>query len=153
MPYYLSQFFSHFLHEQSSIFVIIFQAMCFTLRERQLLGLHGLLPPNIITQDQQVYFVMQNFYRWDNDLDRFIYMMSLQVRSKVNFVNFFLCKHLTYLTLSYINYISHFLKTLFKAYSCVFQIEFFKQTSPYNYPLDNSMCCTHVIIWLLHFEF
>lgn len=60
-------------------FWYIFQGMCFTLRERQLLGLQGLLPPNIITQDQQVYFVMQNFYRWDNDLDRFIYMMSLQV--------------------------------------------------------------------------
>lgn len=53
--------------------------MCFTLQERQLLGLQGLLPPAILNQDQQVYFVMQNFYRWENDLDRYIYMMSLQV--------------------------------------------------------------------------
>lgn len=54
------------------------KGMCYTLKERQLLGLHGLLPPNIINPDQQVYFVMQNFYRWGNDLDRYIYLMCLQ---------------------------------------------------------------------------
>lgn len=58
------------------------KGMCFTLKERQLLGIHGLLPPGIINQDQQVYVVMQNFYRWDNDLDRYIYMMSLQDRNE-----------------------------------------------------------------------
>lgn len=58
------------------------KGMCFTLKERQLMGIHGLLPPNIITEEQQAYFVMQNFYRWDNDLDRFIYMMSLQDRNE-----------------------------------------------------------------------
>ncbi|XP_052811974.1 NADP-dependent malic enzyme-like [Mya arenaria] len=58
------------------------KGMCFTLQERQLLGLQGLLPPAILNQDQQVYFVMQNFYRWENDLDRYIYMMSLQERNE-----------------------------------------------------------------------
>ncbi|KAH3724943.1 NADP-dependent malic enzyme-like isoform X1 [Dreissena polymorpha] len=58
------------------------KGMCFTLKERQLLGLQGLLPPAILTPEQEVYFVMQNFYRWDNDLDRYIYMMSLQDRSE-----------------------------------------------------------------------
>ncbi|KAH3724937.1 hypothetical protein DPMN_050764 [Dreissena polymorpha] len=57
-------------------------AMCFTLKERQLLGPQGLLPPAILTPEQEVYFVMQNSYRWDNDLDRYIYMRSLQDRSK-----------------------------------------------------------------------
>lgn len=58
------------------------KGMCFTLKERQLLGIHGLLPPAILNQDQQVYVVMQNFYRWDNDLDRYIYLMSLQDRNE-----------------------------------------------------------------------
>lgn len=56
--------------------------MAFTLEERQLLGIHGLLPPALLNQDQQVNHVMQNFYRWDNDLDRFIFMMGLQDRSE-----------------------------------------------------------------------
>ncbi|XP_052242305.1 uncharacterized protein LOC127852386 [Dreissena polymorpha] len=62
------------------------KGMCFTLKERQLLGLQGLLPPAILTPEQEVYFVMQNFYRWDNDLDRYIYMMSLQDRSEKLFL-------------------------------------------------------------------
>lgn len=56
--------------------------MAFTLKERQLLGIHGLLPPAILNQDSQVYQVMENFYRWENDLDRFIYMIGLQDRSE-----------------------------------------------------------------------
>ena len=56
------------------------QGMAFTLQERQLLGIHGLLPPALLDQDQQVYQAMQNFYRWSNDLDRYIFMMGLQDR-------------------------------------------------------------------------
>uniref|UniRef100_A0A0B7BIA1 Malic enzyme n=1 Tax=Arion vulgaris TaxID=1028688 RepID=A0A0B7BIA1_9EUPU len=61
---------------------ILNKGMAFTLKERQLLGIHGLLPPAILNQDSQVYQVMQNFYRWDNDLDRFIFLMGLQDRSE-----------------------------------------------------------------------
>ena len=46
------------------------------------MGIHGLLPPSILTQDQQVFIVMQNFYRWDSDLDRYIYLMGLQDRNE-----------------------------------------------------------------------
>jgi len=70
--------------------------MCFSLQERQLLGLQGLLPPAILNQDQQVYFVMQNFYRWENDLDRYIYMMSLQVLAVVMGTKISEIKSLTY---------------------------------------------------------
>ncbi|ESO89243.1 hypothetical protein LOTGIDRAFT_154334 [Lottia gigantea] len=56
--------------------------MAFTLKERQLMGIHGLLPPALLDQDGQVYQVMQNFNRWTNDLDRYIYLMSLQDRNE-----------------------------------------------------------------------
>ncbi|XP_013406841.1 NADP-dependent malic enzyme [Lingula anatina] len=58
------------------------KGMAFTLKERQVMGLQGLLPPAIIPQDQQVYRTMQNFYRRENDLDRYIYLTALQERNE-----------------------------------------------------------------------
>jgi malate dehydrogenase (oxaloacetate-decarboxylating)(NADP+) len=37
--------------------------MAFTLEERQQMGIHGLLPPAVVSQDLQVYRVMVNFHR------------------------------------------------------------------------------------------
>ncbi|KAK7108015.1 NADP-dependent malic enzyme-like isoform X2 [Littorina saxatilis] len=54
------------------------KGLAFTLHERQILGIHGLMPAVFLHQDQQVYQVMQNFNRWDDNLDRFIYLMGLQ---------------------------------------------------------------------------
>ncbi len=62
-----------------------FQGQAFTIRERQILGIHGLLPPAVRTSQQQMMLVMQNFYRWDNDLDRFIYLMGLSDRNEKMF--------------------------------------------------------------------
>jgi hypothetical protein len=56
--------------------------MAFSLRERQILGIHGLLPPTVTDQDEQVSRVMANFRRWDNDLDRYIFLMGLQDRNE-----------------------------------------------------------------------
>ncbi|CAG5116901.1 unnamed protein product [Candidula unifasciata] len=61
---------------------ILNKGMAFTLEERQLLGIHGLLPPALMDQDAEVFQVMQNFYRWNDDLDRFIFLMCLQDRSE-----------------------------------------------------------------------
>ncbi|XP_071112552.1 NADP-dependent malic enzyme-like [Haliotis cracherodii] len=58
------------------------KGLAFSLRERQVLGLHGLLPPALLDQDHQVFQVMQNFYRWNDDLDRYIYVMALQDRNE-----------------------------------------------------------------------
>ncbi len=58
------------------------QGLAFTIEERQLLGVHGLLPPCVHTPEQQLFVVMQNFYRQDNDLDRYIYLMGLQDRNE-----------------------------------------------------------------------
>lgn len=59
-----------------------FQGQAFTLKERQLMGIHGLLTPCIISQDQQAYRVMQNFYKRPSDLDRYVYLVALQDRNE-----------------------------------------------------------------------
>lgn len=58
------------------------QEFGFTLRERQILGIHGLIPPAIRTQEEQSHNVLLNFNRWDNDLDKYIYLMGLQDRNE-----------------------------------------------------------------------
>ncbi|XP_062427032.1 NADP-dependent malic enzyme [Rhea pennata] len=56
--------------------------MAFTLEERQQLNIHGLLPPCILSQDVQVFTVLQNFERLTSDLERYILLMSLQDRNE-----------------------------------------------------------------------
>jgi malate dehydrogenase (oxaloacetate-decarboxylating)(NADP+) len=57
----------------------------FTEEEREALGLRGLLPPHIHTQEEQVLRVMENFHRKPNDLERYIHMMALQGRNETLF--------------------------------------------------------------------
>ncbi|ESO07912.1 hypothetical protein HELRODRAFT_110207 [Helobdella robusta] len=54
----------------------------FTLKERQLLGIHGLLPPVVFSQQEQLQRVLANFRRCNTDLDKFIYLSSLQDRNE-----------------------------------------------------------------------
>ena len=71
-------------HLSFKIFTLIvyLQEQAFSVKERQLLGIHGLLPPCIHSPEQQSFIVLQNFYRFDNDLDRYIYLMGLQDRNE-----------------------------------------------------------------------
>jgi malate dehydrogenase (oxaloacetate-decarboxylating)(NADP+) len=41
-----------------------------------------LIPPAIRTQEEQSHNVLLNFNRWDNDLDKYIYLMGLQDRNE-----------------------------------------------------------------------
>ena len=59
-----------------------FQSLAFTLKERQIMGIHGLLPPCIITQDQQAYRVLENIRRRPTDLDKYIYLTALLDRNE-----------------------------------------------------------------------
>lgn len=69
--------------------------MAFSLKERQLLGIHGLLPPAFMTQNNQAKRVMENIRRQANDLARYVQINALQVlfdagvRTIRNFCEFF----------------------------------------------------------------
>jgi malate dehydrogenase (oxaloacetate-decarboxylating)(NADP+) len=58
------------------------KGMAFTLKERQIMGIHGLLPPMVFTQEEQLDRIVKNIDRWDNDLDKYIYLTSLQDRNE-----------------------------------------------------------------------
>ena len=63
-------------------FIVILQGMAFTLEERQVLGIHGLLPPVIFSQQEQVERILANVRHWDNGLDKYIYLTALQDRNE-----------------------------------------------------------------------
>jgi len=44
--------------------------MAFTLEERQHMGIHGLLPPAVLSQDIQALRVMINFHRLNSKIDK-----------------------------------------------------------------------------------
>ena len=58
------------------------QGTAFSAEEREELGLRGLLPPRILTQQDQVKRVLENFYKKPNDLEKYVYMMSLEGRNE-----------------------------------------------------------------------
>ncbi|XP_037081887.1 NADP-dependent malic enzyme-like isoform X3 [Pollicipes pollicipes] len=58
------------------------KGMAFTLEERQRLGIHGLLPPSFKTQEQQVQLCMTNLARYQENLNKYIYLMGLQDRNE-----------------------------------------------------------------------
>ena len=55
------------------------QGTAFTLKERQIMGIHGLLPPVVFTIEQQAKRILANVRRWESDLDKYIYLIGLQV--------------------------------------------------------------------------
>ena len=57
----------------------------FTREERTRLGLHGLLPPQIETLDEQVVRAYEAYKRKDDDLERHIYLRALQDTNEVLF--------------------------------------------------------------------
>ena len=58
------------------------QGMAFTLKERQIMGIHGLLPPVVFTQEEQARRVLANVRQWADPLDRYVYLVSLQDRNE-----------------------------------------------------------------------
>jgi malate dehydrogenase (oxaloacetate-decarboxylating)(NADP+) len=57
----------------------------FTLDERERLGLHGLLPPRVQSQDHQEMRVLDNLERKTSDLERYIFLTGLQDRNETLF--------------------------------------------------------------------
>ncbi|KAI6205745.1 hypothetical protein M3Y94_00827100 [Aphelenchoides besseyi] len=58
------------------------KGMAFTLYERQYLGVHGLIPPAFMTEEQQAYRVITKLRQQPNDLARYIQLDGLQDRNE-----------------------------------------------------------------------
>ena len=57
----------------------------FSDHERDVLGLRGLLPPHVATQDEQVARVLENFHRLKTPLSKYIMLSSLLDRNEALF--------------------------------------------------------------------
>ena len=57
----------------------------FTLAERQALGLIGLLPQAVVTQDQQAARVYEQFRSQPTALEKYVYLANLRDRNEVLF--------------------------------------------------------------------
>jgi malate dehydrogenase (oxaloacetate-decarboxylating)(NADP+) len=57
----------------------------FTAAEREALGLRGLLPPHVSTQEQQVARILDNFRRLERPLEKYVLLESLQDRNEALF--------------------------------------------------------------------
>ncbi|XP_017796333.1 PREDICTED: NADP-dependent malic enzyme isoform X1 [Habropoda laboriosa] len=58
------------------------KGMAFTIEERQILGIHGLLPAAVKTQDEQLELCRLNLDRYDDDLSKYIYLIGLLDRNE-----------------------------------------------------------------------
>ena len=54
----------------------------FTEAERKALGLEGLLPPRVSSQQQQIQHILYNFRRKPNNLEKYLYLIGLQDRNE-----------------------------------------------------------------------
>ena len=57
----------------------------FTEEERDAFNLRGLLPPRVNSEEKQVLRILENFRRKSTDLEKYIYMISLQDRNRTLF--------------------------------------------------------------------
>merc|ERR1719466_93034 len=60
----------------------LFKGMGFSLEERQTLGIHGLLPPRIKTQEEMAEHSMRNLRRFEDPLNKYMYMADLLERNE-----------------------------------------------------------------------
>jgi malate dehydrogenase (oxaloacetate-decarboxylating)(NADP+) len=59
----------------------------FTQKERDLFGLNGLLPPRILSIEEQKKRILKNFNSKQNDIEKYIYLMGLHDRNETLFYN------------------------------------------------------------------
>ena len=64
---------------------VLNEGTAFTDAERDALGLRGLLPPRVCTQDEQVERVLENLRQKGNTIEKCSYLLSLQDRNETLF--------------------------------------------------------------------
>ncbi|MFQ5693550.1 MAG: NAD-dependent malic enzyme, partial [Nitrospinota bacterium] len=64
---------------------ILNKGTAFTERERDVLGLRGLLPSRVSTREEQVSRVLENFRKKPDDLEKYIFLIALQDRNETLF--------------------------------------------------------------------
>ena len=57
----------------------------FSLKERVAFNLNGLLPPKVLTIDDQKNRIMENYYNKQDDLEKYIFLIALQDRNETLF--------------------------------------------------------------------
>src|SRR5258708_35387843 len=73
---------------------LVNKGSAFTEEERREFGLMGLLPPHISTVDEQLTRTYGSFRQKDSDIERYIYLVSLQDRNETLFYRL-LREHIT----------------------------------------------------------
>ncbi|KAG5317740.1 MAOX enzyme, partial [Pseudoatta argentina] len=58
------------------------KGMAFSIEERQILGIHGLLPAAVKTQEEQLELCRLNLERYTDDLSKYIYLIGLLDRNE-----------------------------------------------------------------------
>ncbi|CAH2085656.1 unnamed protein product [Euphydryas editha] len=64
------------------------RGMAFTIEERQAMGIHGLLPPRVKSQEEQVELCKLSIERYEDPLNKYIYLMGLLDRNEHLFYRF-----------------------------------------------------------------
>jgi malate dehydrogenase (oxaloacetate-decarboxylating)(NADP+) len=64
---------------------ILNKGIAFTEQERDALGLRGLLPPRVSSQEEQISRALENLRAKPSDLERYIFMIALQDRDETLF--------------------------------------------------------------------
>jgi hypothetical protein len=87
--------FPYCVHPVGQFFLFMYfalQGMAFTLEERQTMGIHGLFPPRFKTQEEQLELCKVSFDRYTEDLNKYLYLVGLQVNAKkYNHIFLFIC--------------------------------------------------------------
>lgn len=66
------------------------KGLAFSMHERDVLGVRGLLPPRVMTIEEQTERILFNVRKQASDLDRYIYLTMLQQRNEVLFYHLLL---------------------------------------------------------------
>ena len=60
----------------------LYKGLAFSIEERQSLGIHGLLPPRVTTQEEAGDHALRNLRRFEDPLNKYIYMADLLERDE-----------------------------------------------------------------------